>query len=191
MDRPDAPPNLPTDPLERVPPEALAGDAAACPRGFVPEPGANEGFGAGGQQRPFSLWLPGGATGPRPLFVAFNGTGEDGDSFFERAELDDFVDRGFIVAAPDSNANGSLWPVWDAGHLPGAPAAANPDLALFDALLACLAANLEIDRHRIYVGGHSAGGGFTNHVLRSRPEVVAGGIVASGIFSYTDRKSVV
>jgi len=69
---------------------------------------------------------------------------------------------------------------------PGAEASPpNADLELFDALVGCTAAHYSVDRKRIFVGGHSAGGIFTNKVLRARSSVVAGGIVGSGVFSLT------
>lgn len=49
----------------------------------------------------------------------------------------------------------------------------------------CIAAHHPVDAKRIYVSGHSAGGIFTNRVLRARSSLVAGGIPASGIFDLT------
>ena len=176
-------------PWETVPREPLGGDpATACPSGFAgatPTEGQNSGFDAAGQSRSF-WWIP--ATtgeGPRPLLVAFNGTGETGQSFSERADLADFAARGFHVVAPDSAGNGTVWPVWDAMRMPGSEGDPNPDLVYFDDLVACLGAHFEIDANRLYVAGHSAGGIMTNYVLRRRSEMLAGGIVASGVFSLT------
>jgi poly(3-hydroxybutyrate) depolymerase len=176
-------------PWETVPSEPLGGDpGAACPGAFAsgaPTAGQNTGFDAAGQTRSF-WWIP--ATtgdGPRPLLVGFNGTGETGQSFSERADLADFAARGFHVVAPDSAGNGTVWPVWDAMRSPGSEGDPNLDLAYFDALVACLGAHFEIDANRLYAAGHSAGGIMTNYVVRRRSEVLAGGIVASGVFSLT------
>lgn len=180
-----------TDPEELVPPEALGGDpATACPSNFAasaPVAGPNSGFEAAGQQRNFVLLEPPASfEGPRPLLFAFNGTGETGQGFVDRAKLADFAAKGFVVVAPSSAGNGELWPVWDAMHTPGSDVpSANPDLVLFDALIACVGAHRPIDKNRLYVTGHSAGGIMANYVLRRRSELLAGGIVASGVYSLT------
>jgi poly(3-hydroxybutyrate) depolymerase len=178
-----------TDPLVLVPPKALEADPSQdCPAAFAnaPAAGQNAGFDAAGQSRSFQLSLPGGEhSGPRPLMVVFNGTGENGLDIFQRANMSDFVDAGFIVVAPDSIGNGTLWPVWDGIRLPEEESMPNADLEYFDGLVKCLAAHFSVDQHRIYVSGHSAGGIFTNRVLRTRSDLVAGGIPASGVFDYT------
>jgi poly(3-hydroxybutyrate) depolymerase len=178
----------PTSP-EDVPAVALEADPEVdCPAGFqdaAPESGLHKGYAAAGQNRAFHLILPADTSGPRPLFVAFNGTGEDGPSFAKRAKLDDFAARGFIVLAPSSNGNGSTWPIWDSLRQPGKENDPNKDLDYFDSVVKCVAAHHPVDKNRIYVGGHSAGGIMTNHVLQRRSDFVAGGIVGSGVFSLT------
>lgn len=174
---PDPGPQLPADPR------------AACPDGFKDAPakaGLNTGFSIGGQAREFVLIEPPPSfTGPRPLFVGFNGTSENGTRFSTRARLSELAERGFVVLAPSSVGNGKFWPIWDAMRAPGTEADPNLDLDFFDALVACTAAHRPIDKTRIFVGGHSAGGIFTNKVLRARSSLVAGGIVGSGVFSLT------
>lgn len=178
-------------PEELVPPEALGGDpSAACPAAYAATPlvdGLNEGFEVAGQSREVLVIEPDATfEGPRPLFVAFNGTGESGPSFSSRADLEQLAARGFVVVAPSSNGNGTLWPVWDSMHEQGTDDPENnADLLLFDAVVACLGAHRPIDRNRIYLGGHSAGGIMANYVLQRRSELLAGGIVASGVFSLT------
>ncbi|MBL8618064.1 MAG: hypothetical protein JNM72_20800 [Deltaproteobacteria bacterium] len=167
-----------------APPAAAAPGPAACPSGGF-APGWTKGWAVAGQRRAvYALHPPGGAAGA-PLFVAFNGTGEDGARFASRARLEDFAARGFLVLAPSSNGNGSLWPVWDGLRAPGQEGAPNADLALFDALVACAVSAHAVDPARIYAGGHSAGGIFTNHLAQRRSDVLAGVIVASGIYSQT------
>lgn len=159
----------------------------ACPgvwAKLAPEEGWNRGFEVMGQSRSFWLMLPK-ASGPRPLLLALHGTRETGEAFARRARLRDFVERGFIVVAPQAVGNGTVWPVWDAMRMPSEAAAPNRDLAFFDRLLACLGEHLEVDPRRRYVGGHSAGGMMTNAVLQRRSEVFAGGVVASGVMSLT------
>lgn len=172
-----------------VPAERLVADPATdCPAAFqssAPAAGNNSGFEAAGQTRSFYVIPAATGEGPRPLFVAFNGTGEHGQGFSSRARLLDFAARGFLVVAPDSAGNGTVWPVWDSMREPGREDDPNPDLEYFDRLVMCVAAHFEVDRNRIYIGGHSAGGIMTNYVLRRRSELLAGGIVASGVFSLT------
>jgi poly(3-hydroxybutyrate) depolymerase len=176
-----------TDPWVLVPPSALAASLADCPAAFQAPPpaGQSEGYDVGAESRSFYLQLPAAAPGPRPLMVAFNGTGETGQKIFNRAKLQDFVDAGFIVIAPDSAGHGTLWPVWDGLRDPSEESLPNLDLDYFDSLVKCVAAHYPVDEKRIYVSGHSAGGIFTNRVLRARSSLLAGGIPASGIFDLT------
>lgn len=175
---------------EDIPAVPLGGDPmTACPAAFAsaePVDGLNRNFLSGGQMREFVLTRPPETfMGPRPLFVAFNGTGETGPSFYSRADLDEFAARGFVVIAPSSAGNGTLWPVWDGLRMVGDEGGPNLDVDYFDQLVACIGAHFEIDRNRVYVGGHSAGGIFTNAILQRRSTLLAGGIVASGVFDLT------
>ena len=179
-----------TDPT----PEPLPSNPTeSCPASYktkAPAAGVNTNFEVAGQKRSFVLILPPASfTGPRPLFVGFNGTSEDGTKFANRAKLAEFAAQGFIVVVPSSVGNGAFWPIWDGMRAPGAEAAENKDLALFDSLVGCTAGHFSVDKKRIFVGGHSAGGIFTNKVLRERSSVVAGGIVGSGVFSLTQSGS--
>jgi poly(3-hydroxybutyrate) depolymerase len=179
-----------TDGGSDVTPEPLAADPlTACPTSYrqtAPVSGLNTDFVVSGQSRELVLILPPATfTGPRPLFIGFNGTSENGTKFAARAKLAEFAAKGFIVVVPSSAGNGAFWPIWDAMRPPGKEADPNPDLDLFDALVGCTAAHFSVDKKRIFVGGHSAGGIFTNKVLRARGGVVAGGIVGSGVFSLT------
>jgi poly(3-hydroxybutyrate) depolymerase len=178
-----------TDPLVLVPPVALVADKAAdCPGNFQATiaAGQSDGYDIAGQTRSFYLALPPDSFGgPRPLMVVFNGTGETGKEIFDRTDMSDFVNAGFVVLAPDSIGNGTLWPVWDGLRLPEEESLENKDLEYFDSIVMCLAAHQSVDKFRIYVSGHSAGGIFTNRVLQSRSDLLAGGIPASGVFDYT------
>lgn len=177
-----------------IPGEPLPADPlTACPatyRTTAPKAGLVDDFTVAGQKRSFVLLLPAATfTGPRPLFIGFNGTSENGPKFAARAKLAELTAKGFIVVVPSSAGNGSFWPIWDGMRKPGDEGQPNADLELFDALVGCTAAHFSVDRKRIFVGGHSAGGIFTNKVLRARSNVVAGGIVGSGVFSLTQSGS--
>jgi poly(3-hydroxybutyrate) depolymerase len=178
--------------VERGGPEApadrLPGNVSACPaalRRALPA-GQHGGLVSAGQVRSFTLLLPPASfTAARPLLVVFHGTGLSGRAVVDDYGLADWAARGFIVAAPDANGNGAVWPVWDGLYLPGAAPAPNPDEAFFDDLLACVAAHHAVDARRVFVAGHSAGGGMANHLLGVRAAILAGGISASGVFDLT------
>ncbi len=184
----DAP--IPVDGEQRL----QADPAEACPAAFVamaPAPGENQGFRSAEQERSFYFAAPDPATypGPRPLLVGFHGSGEGvgitGAQFFERAALSVFVDAGFIVVNPDANQNGRVWPFWDDIRAADDRLGPNPDLTLFDDLVQCTAAHYPVDATRIFVAGTSAGGSMANVVLQNRVDLIAGGVVSSGIFDLT------
>jgi poly(3-hydroxybutyrate) depolymerase len=173
-----------------IPAVAIVADAATqCPGAFAttaPVEGSNLDFVSAGQSRDFFLILPPASfEGPRPLFVALNGTSENGPRFSARANLADFAARGFVVVAPSSNMNGRVWPIWDDMRHADDHDRPNADLAYFDELVQCLAGHFPIDANRIYVGGHSAGGIMTNAIVQRRSEMLAGAIVGSGVFDLT------
>jgi len=166
------------------------GAAEVCPDAFLDggfEAGQHDGYEAAGQTRSFYLALPDAEAfpGPRPVLLALNGTGGTGNEAFDKYSGAGFIAGGYIVLAPDSHANGVVWPSWYSMVPPGEPDDNNPDLLYFDSLLDCASAHLEIDENRLYVAGHSAGGIMTNYVLQHRPDVFAGGVPASSIFDLT------
>ena len=176
--------------VNRVP--RLPGNRDLCPGKYATQPpvaGRNEAFVIDGQERNFTLLLPSTSASdpatPRPILIDFNGTGGNGDLAIEWGKLQDFADAGFIVLAPSSAGNGTVWPVWDGLRQPGTEGDPNKDLDYFDSLLGCVASYLPIDKSAVWVGGHSAGGIMTNYVLQRRSQLLAGGIVASGVFSLT------
>jgi len=171
-----------------IAPTPLPGSKALCPAGYQSQlaAGQHSGFASGGQSRSFHLLLPSDTfTGPRPLLMAFHGTGLSGAQGISDYGLADWVAAGFIVVAPDSAGNGTIWPVWDAARLPTQQSLPNADLTLVDDLLQCVAAHHAVDAKRLYVAGHSAGGAMTNYVLGHRSSTYAGGIPASGAFDLT------
>jgi poly(3-hydroxybutyrate) depolymerase len=171
-----------------VPPSRLPSSPTACPAAFQSgiSAGHQTNFQSGGQSRSFDLVLPPATfTGPRPLLVAWHGTGLSGAAAISLYGLEEWANAGFIVMAPDSNGNGKQWPVWDGVRPPGSPPSPNPDLTLFDDLIACVAAHREVDANRIYTAGHSAGGEMTHFILGKRSKLLAGGVPASGLFDLT------
>lgn len=171
-----------------------------CPENYqntMPVVGWNRDFSSASQQRAFYLQIPNqypardANTEPRtpmPMLIAFHGTNSDGEKFFNKVGLQAFVDAGFLVIAPSSNGNGTVWPVWDAMREEAHANDPNPDLDFFDAVVKCVAAHYVVDARRVYVAGHSAGGMMSNYVLQRRSTLLAGGIVSSGVFSLTQPK---
>lgn len=172
-----------------VKPVKLEASLDDCPAGFKEGPpvaGWNHDFEVAGQQRSFWVIYPEGKpSGPEPVFLALNGTGEDAEGFCDRAELASFAQRGMVVIAPTSAGNGELWPIWDSLRPEGNENDPNKDIEYVDTLLKCVSAHRALDKKRIYTGGHSAGGIFTNHLIQRRSELFAGAIVASSIFGGT------
>lgn len=164
--------------------------AEVCAEGFVDmemSAGQHDGYLAAAQMRGFYLQRPDPELypGPRPLLLALNGTGGTGQGAFNGYGGAAFVEEGYIVLAPDSNANGVVWPSWYSMIPPGTADENNPDMIYIDSLLDCVSAHLEVDDNRLYVLGQSAGGIMANFVLQHRPELFAGGVPASSIFDLT------
>jgi poly(3-hydroxybutyrate) depolymerase len=171
-----------------IPSTRLPSSKSKCPPDYQQslEAGHHAHFQSAGQNRSFDVVLPPASfAGPRPLIFAFHGTGLSGGAVISGYGLQEWADDGFIVVAPDTNANGRIWPVWDGARYPSAAPAPNPDLMLFDDLIGCVAAHHEVDANRIYVTGQSAGGEMTNYVLGQRSKLLAGGVPESAAFDLT------
>ncbi len=171
-----------------IAPVKMVRDKAVCPAGFAaPKSGDNDDFDVDGDKRSFRLRLPDpSASGPRPVLVYFHGTSTDGTFIADFGFADALIKKGFIVVGPYGALKGTVWPTWDAMRQTDDQSRPNADVAFFDKIVDCLAAHLEVDEKRIYVAGHSAGGIMTNRLLRERSQLLAGGVVASGIFDLTD-----
>lgn len=111
--------------------------------------------------------------GPMPLVIAFHGAGGDECMFFEgygRGKLRELAEReGFIAVCPAT-----------------IPFAASPNL--LEALVAEIAADLPVDRGRVYLLGHSLGAVTAGRLAALRPEGMrAAGLIAG--FGDVARKS--
>jgi dienelactone hydrolase len=171
-------------------PDRLEG---SCPAGFTPEPGFNDGFPADGVARQFHVLLPGEETDtPRPLFVSLTGTVQEELAFAAQSELDRLPEDGWIVAAPvrtcsqnrtncaQIGSDGRIWEPWYDGTIAGPSDDEGPDVRFVHAMVRCIAERWPVDARRIYVGGISAGGSFTNRLVTFDSELFAGGVPASG-----------
>ena len=170
---------------------ALAG---RCPTGFAVQSGFNDGFESDGIDRQFHVLLPDGAGDgePRPLFVALTGTVQKELSFAAQSGLEQLPGGGWIVAVPvrtcsqhQANCNGigsdgRIWEPWWDGPLGPPIDDEQVDVRFVESMVRCIADGWAVDADRIYVGGISAGGSFTNRNMTFNSEFFAGGVPASG-----------
>jgi len=165
----------------------------SCPAGFEPGAGENRGFVSDGKERVFHVLPPDGASDdPRPLFVSLTGTVQQELDFAAQSGLDELPSDGWIVAAPvrtcsqngtncaQIGSDGRIWEPWYDGTIAGPSEDEGPDVRFVEAMVRCIATRWPVDAERIYVGGISAGGSFTNRNLTFNSGFFAGGVVSSG-----------
>jgi hypothetical protein len=164
----------------------------ACPAGFQAVAGENVEFPSDGVDREFHVLLPDDLDEPRPLFVSLTGTVQHELDFAAQSELDQLPDDGWIVAIPvrtcsqngtncaQIGSDGRVWEPWWDGSISGPIDDEQVDVRFVEAMVRCIAAEWEVDAARIYVGGISAGGSFTNRNMNFNSDLFAGGIPASG-----------
>jgi hypothetical protein len=170
-------------------PSALVG---SCPSGFVVGAGRNTGFVSDGVDRTFHVMLPAELTTPRPLFVSLTGTVQEELAFATQSGLAELPSSGWIVVAPvricsqagtncaQVGGDGRIWEPWYDGTTGGAKDDEGPDVRFVEAMVRCAASTWPVDKNRIYVGGISAGGSFTNRNLTFNSDFFAGGVPSSG-----------
>jgi polyhydroxybutyrate depolymerase len=108
---------------------------------------------------------------PTPLVLILHGAGGSGEGYLDRAGWAKKADAaGFIAVAPDglpirpdAKADFLTNPrVWNTGQLRAeSPRAKIDDLAFFRSLLDTVEKQLNVDKSRVYVTGHSNGAGMT------------------------------
>jgi len=114
------------------------------------------------KESPMRVYLPESAdtSKPLPLVVAFHGAGGDENMFM------DAYGAGVIKETADTNGFLLVTPrTYDYGGKSIGD--------MFDALIAAIGLDYDIDSKRIYVLGHSMGGGATNNLINARPTVIA------------------
>jgi pimeloyl-ACP methyl ester carboxylesterase len=118
---------------------------------------------------------PAGGTPAPPLVIALHGAGGDESLFMDGYGLGvikSLADRhGFIVVSPRST-----------------PFLATP--SAFDAIVDQVAALYPVDRDRVYVVGHSLGGGVAAAWARLRREKIAAACAIAGISSFRPGESI-
>jgi len=165
--------------------------SGTCPASFAPAAGENRGFSSDGVDRVFHVMAPSDVTTPRPLFVSLTGTVQPELDFAAQSALDQLPSSGWIVAAPVRNcsqngtncaqggSDGRIWEPWYDGTIPASDEE-GPDVRFVDSMVRCIATKWPVDAKRIYVGGISAGGSFTNRNLTFNSDLFAGGVPSSG-----------
>ena len=155
---------------------ALAFVVLLCPLAARAEPGkiSKETFTSGEKKRAYYLYVPKAVAESKaaaPLLVTLHGTGRDGRILVEHWK--ELADReGLILAGPDSakagSAEGATWLIGRDG----------PDF-LRD-VVEDVKAKYAVDRQRVYLFGHSAGGGFAIYMAATESEYFAAVFVHAG-----------
>lgn len=109
-----------------------------------------------------------------PVVFVWHHLGGTPDELLEWMGVSDLIDAGYVVIAPASRS--VRYTEW---LVEGDPEA-NPDVALFDALLAQMTTQYATDPRRVYATGFSAGGLFTSYLTMHRGPALAGTAPFSG-----------
>jgi polyhydroxybutyrate depolymerase len=135
----------------------------------------------GGVSRKYLLHAGGEAKPGRPLVLVLHGWHGNavGIERRTRGTFDKLADRdGAVVVYPEALGD----PRWNDGWPTGAVAAPD-DLGFLSALIDALAAELGIDRKRVYAAGFSNGASMVYRLACQRPELVAAVAPISGDMS--------
>jgi hypothetical protein len=174
-----------------APSGALAG---MCPDGFTPKEGSND-FPTRDGMRRFHVSKAALGEGPRPLFVALTGTVQEELAFVAQSGLGTLPASGWIVVSPVRScsqqarncstvgSDGRVWEPWFDGTAPRSDQA-GPDVEFVEAMVRCVAMGWPVAADKIYLGGVSAGGSFTNRNMTFNSKLFAGGVPASGNWTY-------
>lgn len=142
---------------------------ATCPE---LEEGTQE-FATGDTEYDVKIVLPDDPEGA-PVLFAWHWLGGSAADIVRWMDLDDLAeDEGVIVIAPDSDGSTYEW------HVLQEPEG-NPDLLLFEDLLACASAQYSVDLDRVYAMGMSAGGLMTTYLTMYEAQWLASTAVFSG-----------
>lgn len=109
------------------------------------------------------------------VLFAWHGNGDTGKNFASYLNASSLADDlGVIVVAPESDAGGFGldWGV--------PPNNTKGDSTFFDDILACLDAQYELDRSRVYSVGFSAGALWTSWLAMNRSDYLAATVMFSG-----------
>jgi poly(3-hydroxybutyrate) depolymerase len=154
-----------------------AGTARVAPtyNGVCPNfaAGRNQAFESGGFQREFLLELPPEPNGA-PVVFAWHWLGGNAQQIMFGLGASGLAQaEGAIIIAPESHESQFEW------RFAQGPSN-NPDLQLFEDLLACLSEQYDVDLSRIHSAGHSAGGLWTSYLTMHASEWLASTVAMSG-----------
>ncbi|MCZ6698979.1 MAG: alpha/beta hydrolase [Planctomycetota bacterium] len=179
----------------------LSGNCQTTPLDFVSVPPGDDGLlapgtyalqlGAAGNDWTYLLHVSAPTAGGQlaPLLILLHGSGEDGKtSLVNNGWIEKSESAGFVIAAPsglplepDQKPNFITNPrFWNAEQpYLTARRRAVDDLAFFDALLMDIQTRANIDPDRIFLAGHSGGGGMVFRLAAERAEQFAAVAVLS------------
>lgn len=112
---------------------------------------------SGGFERSYYLDLPSDydpAAGPRPLIIAYHGTGGSHEAWLDDYRLREVVGDAAILVYPDALPNAANINQWDFSN----------DFRMFEDLLERLPRRVQFDASRVFITGHSSGGGFAHEL---------------------------
>ena len=177
--------------------------ALSAARGAVlpPTPGSSRiTLHSGGYAREAVLHVPTGydPAAPPPLVIGLHGAGGNGEQFMRGGGWAEMSDRaGFVFVAPDGlpsrpgeAADFLTNPhVWNSGQLrTGSPRTGVDDVAFVAALLDRLQSLAPCDPKRVYVTGHSNGGGMSFRLAGKLADRVAAIATVAGLVADPDPK---
>lgn len=146
---------------------------------------------SGGRHRRYLVHVPSSTSrDPRPVMLALHGGGGSADQFKRESRLDRVADaKGFVAVYPDGTgplATGLH--TWNAGPTCcGSAQRDNVDDVRFLAdVIEDLARRMPIDRHRVYLTGHSNGGIMAYRFASERSDLVSAIVPVSGAMAVAD-----
>jgi polyhydroxybutyrate depolymerase len=157
---------------------------------------------SGGYAREAVLHVPKGydPSAPPPLVVGLHGAGGSGEQFTRGGGWAEMSDRaGFVFVAPDGlparpNAAADFLTnphVWNSGQLrTGSPRTGVDDVAFVAALLDDLKTRAPYDPKRVYVTGHSNGGGMSFRLAGKLADRIAAIATVAGLVADPDPRPV-
>lgn len=133
--------------------------------------GENGGFISAGLDRSIEVRLPDNPVGA-PVVFGWHWLGGNATETITWLGLNDMVDSGAIVIAPESSGLAYEWDYFSVSN--------SVDATMFDDLLWCLWEQYQVDDERIYATGMSAGGLMTTFLIAARSEQLAAAVPFSG-----------
>jgi predicted esterase len=171
--------------------DGAPGDGDGAPTGACDglQAGLNSGFDVDGLARSFYLDLPSDVEsgGPWPVVFSWHGLGDTAQNFRNLfAGAVDGPQMSFILVTPEDTDHAITVPLagefpmdWDT-FMVAANGVGNKEVALFDAVLGCLAERWGVDEDRVYTAGFSLGSVTSDMLATVRGEQLAAVATYSG-----------